>query len=186
MENPIEQLDGQPKEQVIAQPAAPEITIDQRKLDRYMDRLRLEQNLPIGLLAGFGAAIVGAIAWAAITVATEYQIGYMALAIGLLVGFVIKFTGKGIDQIFGISGAVLALIGCLLGNFLSVIGFLSIAAGLDYFDTLALIELNMIPDLMMDTFSPMDLLFYGIAVYEGYRFSFRNVSEEDIIANTAE
>ena len=26
---------------------------------------------------------------------------------------------------------------------------------------------------MMATFSPMDLVFYGIAMYEGYKFSFR-------------
>ncbi len=30
------------------------------------------------------------------------------------------------------------------------------------------------------TFQPMDLLFYAIAVYEGYRFSFVQISEEQI------
>ena len=25
---------------------------------------------------------------------------------------------------------------------------------------------------MLETFNPMDVLFYGIALYEGYRFSF--------------
>ena len=33
---------------------------------------------------------------------------------------------------------------------------------------------------MVATFSPMDLLFYGIAVYEGYKFSFRQVGPEDL------
>jgi hypothetical protein len=28
----------------------------------------------------------------------------------------------------------------------------------------------------------MDLLFYGIAVYQGYQFAFRNVTVEDIKA----
>jgi len=30
------------------------------------------------------------------------------------------------------------------------------------------------------TFHPTDLLFYGIAVYEGYRFSFRRLSDADL------
>jgi hypothetical protein len=33
---------------------------------------------------------------------------------------------------------------------------------------------------MQATFNPMDLLFYGIGVYEGYRFSFRQVSQADL------
>lgn len=64
---------------------------------------------------------------------TEYQIGYMAIAVGFLVGFVIRLTGKGIDKIFGISGAILAIFGCLLGNLLSNVGFIANAEGLRYF-----------------------------------------------------
>jgi len=30
------------------------------------------------------------------------------------------------------------------------------------------------------TFDPMDILFYGIAVYEGYKLSFRQVSPEEL------
>ena len=33
---------------------------------------------------------------------------------------------------------------------------------------------------MVETFHPMDLLFYGIAIYEGYRFSFRELLEDEI------
>jgi hypothetical protein len=33
---------------------------------------------------------------------------------------------------------------------------------------------------MAATFSPMDLLFYGIAIYEGYKFSFRQLTDEDM------
>jgi hypothetical protein len=34
---------------------------------------------------------------------------------------------------------------------------------------------------MMATFHPMDLLFYGIAVYQGYQLSFRELTENDAI-----
>jgi len=33
--------------------------------------------------------------------------------------------------------------------------------------------------LLQSGFSPMDLLFYGIAAYEGYRFSFRRITAEE-------
>src|SRR5438270_13589107 len=86
---------------------------------RYQE-LRSEQNLPIGLLAGIFAALIGAIAWAIVTVTTEYQIGYMAIAVGFIVGYAVRL-GKGLDKIFGISGAILALFGCILGNIFSIV-----------------------------------------------------------------
>ena len=33
---------------------------------------------------------------------------------------------------------------------------------------------------MVVTFSPIDLLFYGIAVYEGYKLSFRQIGLDDL------
>jgi hypothetical protein len=34
--------------------------------------------------------------------------------------------------------------------------------------------------MMVAFFSPMDLLFYGIATYEGYQLSFRQLSPEEL------
>lgn len=163
-----------------------ELVINEHKLNQYMERIRLDQNLLFGILGGTAAAVISAIAWAIITVTTEYQIGFMAIAVGLFVGFAIRYTGKGLDSIFGIMGAVLALFGCVLGNFLSIIGFVANMEGLGYMETLGYIDLALIPELLIDTFNPMDLLFYGFAVYEGYRFSFRKLTEQEIIDNAAE
>lgn len=162
-----------------------ELIVNQEKLNYYMEMLRLEQNLHLGFIAGVSAALVGAAVWAAVTVSTGYQIGYMAVGVGFLVGFAIKETGKGIDKIFGIMGAVLSLFGCLLGNFLSTVGFFAKAEGISYFETLATINYSFLPEIMMETFSPMDLLFYGIAIYQGYKFSFRQVTEEEIVKHAA-
>jgi hypothetical protein len=35
---------------------------------------------------------------------------------------------------------------------------------------------------MTANFSPIDLLFYGIAIYEGYKLSFRQVTEDELRA----
>ncbi len=68
--------------------------------------LRAQQKLFQAVVGGGAAALLGAGVWAAITVATDYQIGWMAVALGLLVGLTVRSLGKGIDNIFGIVGSV--------------------------------------------------------------------------------
>lgn len=168
-----------------SQPQAAASILDEGKLYQYREMLRLEQNLPLALVGGVVAAIIGAVLWAIITVATNFQIGYMAVAVGFLVGYTVRFAGKGLDQVFGILGAALALGGCILGNLLTLVGFIANDEGLGYVQVLLGIDYSLVPSAMMATFSPIDLLFYGIATYEGYRFSFRQVSEAEILANAA-
>ncbi len=161
-------------------------SINQEKLNQYLAGLKQEQNLPLGMGAGFAAALAGGALWAFITVATGYQIGYMALAVGFMVGFAVRVAGKGFDQVFGFGGAALALLGCLLGNFFSIVGFVADAQGLGFFETLSVLDFSLIPEIMGESFDPMDLLFYGIAVYTGYQLSFRQVTEEELIVNSQE
>ncbi|MGE3802062.1 MAG: hypothetical protein AB7H80_13655 [Candidatus Kapaibacterium sp.] len=130
-----------------------------------LEQLKREQNLPRGVLFGVGAALVGAGLWAAITISTGYQIGFMAIGVGLLVGFAVRKGGQGIEQIFGIVGASLAFLGCLLGNVFTALNF----------------GWPLNSELFSWMFSDfMDFLFYGLAIYEGYKFSFRRVTESDL------
>ena len=163
-----------PDDRISPTPAAP-ISVP---ADRY-HRLRAEQNLALAIFAGVGAAIAGAAAWAAVTVTTEFQIGYMAIAVGFLVGYAVRL-GKGIDKVFGIVGAILALLGCVLGNLLSAVGFLSKELHMGVMETLSRLDYSKIPEILVSTFSVMDLVFYAIAVYEGYRFSFRRLTPQDL------
>ncbi len=148
--------------------------------ERDIDKFKTEQNYPKALITGLIVGIAGAILWATITVATEYQIGYMAIAIGAGVGLSMRYIGKGIDQIFGITGALIAIFSCLLGNFFSMIGFAANQEGLGYLEVLGLIDYSLVPSLMIEAFSPIDLFFYAIAAYEGYKFSFRAFTEKDL------
>ncbi len=154
----------------------------QEKVQRYMDGLHKEENLLLGLLLGLAAAIVGGVLWAVIAVSTGYTIGYVALAVGFMVGFAVRFGGKGMSQIFGIGGAILALLGCVLGNFFSVIGFIASEGNVGVFEVLGFIDVSAAFALLQETAQPMDLLFYGIAIYQGYRFSFRNLTDEELAA----
>ncbi len=159
-------------------------TIDTAMLQIVMQRMRDEQNLGAGILAGLVAAVLGGVIWAVTVVATGYQIGWMAVGVGFLVGYAVRAAGKGIDQSFGLAGAALALFGCLLGNLLIVCYFISDNEGIPMMDLLPQLDLEIISELMIETFAPMDLLFYGIAVYEGFKLSTREVTEEDLQAAT--
>ena len=128
-------------------------------------------SLPAALVAGSVAAAAGAMVWAAVTVFTGMQIGWMAVGVGFLVGFAVRRFGKGSDPAFQVLGAALSLAGCLAGNLLAVCAFASRQQDLPLMGVLAGLTPGLAIQLIVETFSGMDLLFYGIAVYEGYSFS---------------
>ncbi|MES2996104.1 MAG: hypothetical protein V4733_04765 [Verrucomicrobiota bacterium] len=137
----------------------------------------MKNNIPFALVGGLVAMLVGAAIWAVITVVTNYQIGFMAVGVGFLVGFAVRFAGKGETMIFAVIGAVFALLGCLAGNLFSALGFLSKEYEIPFFELLGKFDFSKAPELFKETFSGMDLLFYAIAVYEGFKLS-RVPSEE--------
>ncbi len=140
--------------------------------ERKLQEARDNQNLTIGVLGGIAAAAVGAVIWALITALTQYQIGWMAVGVGLLVGYAVRLLGKGVDPVFGVAGAVIALAGCLAGNLLAVVIAVSRQESVAVLTLLSRLTPEITMDIMKETFQPIDLLFYGLAVYEAYRFSF--------------
>jgi len=156
--------------------------IDPTKLEQLMYEIKSKQSLSMAILGGLIASIVAALLWALITYATKYQIGFMAIGVGFLVGYAVNYFGKGITAAFGITGAAFSLFGCILGNILTSVIVASLEAGVPFSSILAAFMSNptLVAEILKETFSPIDLLFYGIAVYEGYRFSFRKISEEEI------
>lgn len=136
------------------------------------------ENLPMGLMAGLVAAGVGAGLWAIITVVTGYQIGWMAVGVGFLVGVAVRTAGKGTTTAFGVLGAALALGGCLVGNLLT--GCIVLSRELDV--SLLALSTRLTPDITMELmkamFSPIDLLFYALAIWQGYKFSIVGAGSE--------
>lgn len=132
-------------------------------------------------MAGAVAAVAAAALWALATFETGYQIGFMAVGVGFVVGYAIRVVGKGVDQYFGIIGAALAILGCVLGNVLAACAFVASQQYTPFFDVLGALDWRTAGGLLVEWFSPIDVLFYGIALYEGYRLSFRQLSEEELL-----
>jgi hypothetical protein len=164
--------------------STPQIAVDPERVKAYLSELQSQQSLLRGVGGGFISAIVGAMIWATVTVVTRYQIGWMAVGVGFLVGLGVRKYGKGLSPMYGVIGAVLSFFGCLLGNVLTLGGWIAQQKGLPLINTeLALLSNPIgLGHLLAQTFEPMDALFYGIAVYEGYKFSFRKISEAELVA----
>ncbi len=136
-------------------------------------KLRAEQNFGMALAAGIGAAIAGAALWAGVTVTTHYELGLMSVVVGVIVGKAVRGAGRGIDKQFGYAGAACALFGSVLGTFLSDVGILAEHQGVPFGEIMGRMNADFAIKMFTTLFQPVDVLFYAIAVYEAYRFSFK-------------
>ena len=168
---------NQPQEAPGVRPQ-PEVT--QQQFDMAVQHRRDNQNLGLGILGGGIGALVGAALWALVTGITNFQIGFMAVGVGFLTGYGVRKFGQGVDTTFGVVGAVLSLIGCLLGNLLVICIAGSKELGIGVFDLLGRITPSVYVDLLKETFSPIDLVFYALAVYEGFKFSIVRITAADL------
>ena len=165
--------------QAEAQPVNEPVVSD-HQAQMALETFQSEQNLMMGTMAGLIASLAGAGVWAAATIITGYQIGFMAIGIGILVGFAMRQLGKGLDQSFGFVGGALSLVGCALGNVLYITYYVADNQGMAYMDILTQLNFGIMREMLSTTFEPMDLLFYGLAVYFGYKYAFRQVTEQDL------
>jgi hypothetical protein len=131
-----------------------------------------DQNFALAVPAGLVAALIGAVIWAAVTYVTQMEIGLIAVAVGALTGVTVKRVGRGVGAHFGFLGAGCAALGWALGMLLSDIAFLANTRNLSLLEAAQVLNPAGLVRLAGAAFQPMDLLFLGIAVYEGYKFSF--------------
>lgn len=165
------------KKKAAPKKAAPKKTSQKKQPSKVaLKKLRRYQSFLYALIGGLLITATAAAGWAFITAMTGYQGVYLALGVGVLVGIAVRFFGAGIKRIFGILAALLALTGSLLGYYLSQNGFL---------EELQLARIMGIPDYldqelmlntMRDSFVPLDLVFYGLAVLLAYFIAIRRIN----------
>jgi hypothetical protein len=59
-----------------------------------------------------------------------------------------------------------------------MVGTIATAQSISYLEVLYSFDLPILGKLIINKFRPVDFFFYGVALYEGYLFSFRKISEE--------
>jgi len=135
-----------------------------------VEQLDTESNLLMGLIGGAVAMLVSAILWGLITYFTEYQIGWMAIGVGFLVGIAVRFFGKGKTAIFGLSSAILALVGCVFGNLMFYSGIIAREEGVPFLTVFFFFVTSPadLIEIFTLAFDFMDVLFYAFAAYVGF------------------
>jgi hypothetical protein len=131
-------------------------------------------KLILGTLGAIAGALAGAVAWATITAATTFQIGYMAVGVGFLAGYGMRVLGGGRDRADGLVAGIVSFLGCVVGNLLAVVMTIANHQHMSSPETVAasirvLTHPVLAYELLKVSFNVMDLLFYGIAIYAGYR-----------------
>lgn len=124
--------------------------------------------------AGFVAAVAGGALWATVVYLSHYKTGIMAILVGVIVGWVVGRVGRRGGSALAITGAVLALLGCVLGTLFTAAAFASADGQLSLVGaTLAVLSPGVATGVLKASLGAMDIVFYGIAVYEGYKFAMR-------------
>jgi hypothetical protein len=146
--------------------------LDPAQREFLKQRLLSEQNLPMAVVVGSAAALLGAAGWATATVMTGYKLGIIAIAVGLLVGMAVRSAGRGVTPVFAVVG----------GNLLAVTTLAARHAGLPLATALGRLDFERSRELLVGFSSPKDVLFYGIAIYEGFRFAIRPLGRAQLQA----
>ncbi|WP_315794563.1 hypothetical protein [Paenibacillus sp. BIC5C1] len=134
-----------------------------------------KQGIKIGMpiVGGLLAAVVGGIVWAVIAAMTERELGLIAIVIGALTGYaVVLFSNKRIATLHKAIAVIFALIGILLGKYLTVVYFTS-----ELFSDASMLDLvfdgemvSAFVETFTDYFSePVDLLFIVLAIVSAWQ-----------------
>ncbi|MDN4604803.1 hypothetical protein P5G61_26495 [Paenibacillus sp. F6_3S_P_1C] len=134
-----------------------------------------KQGIKIGMpiVGGLLAAVVGGIVWAVIAAMTERELGLIAIVIGALTGYaVVLFSNKQIATVHKVIAVIFALIGILLGKYLTVVYFTS-----ELFSDANMMDLvfdgemvSAFVETFTDYFSePVDLLFIVLAIVSAWQ-----------------
>ncbi|MBU0982971.1 MAG: hypothetical protein KKA42_03810 [candidate division Zixibacteria bacterium] len=151
--------------------------------DAISKAVRAEQwdagSLQKAVVGGLVAAIAGGIAWAAIVVITNYEVGIVAWAMGLLCGWaVVKITGgnKGLPlQVIAMTSSLLAIfIGKYATFYYNLRQYLLDEVGADAADSISLFSSDVLAgfiDSMSELLSPYDFVFVGFALYTAWKMT---------------
>ena len=157
------------------------LEIDPAKYQHYIDLRRTSQHLPMAVLAGSSGAILGALAWLGITVFTTLQVGWMAIAIGIIIGGLVRVAGDGIDRGFGLTAAILTLAGSAAGTLLAgcwTLALLSEEAA--FADVLLALTPGLITQIYIAVFTPMNLACYGAGGAAAYWLGIRRIRRAEM------
>lgn len=125
-----------------------------------------------GGVASTVAALVGAVCWVIVAAVAGRQMSWVAVVIGLLTGYAMRLAGRGDAAIYGVAAGSVALLGCLLGNLLTVALTLANGSSMSYLESLSTLSLSKFAAVASALFHNTDVLFYSISLYLAFTVAY--------------
>ncbi|WP_226535921.1 hypothetical protein [Fictibacillus halophilus] len=138
-------------------------------------------NLSLPIIGAFLAAVVGGAVWAVIAIMTEYEIGFVAWAIGGLAGYSVFYLAKGkVNTTHQVIAVIASLIGILLGKYF-IFGYFytSSLSGIFGSEVVTLFQEN-----ISSFFGGMDFIFVLLAVVTAWQLPGK-LANKAILSNPA-
>ena len=130
-----------------------------------------EGHYGLAFVGGLFASMAGAALWGVVSVMVSRDSGWMAMFVGLVVGLVVRSCGKGMQSFFSMTGAFMAVVGCLAGDLLALSIVQANQGKLPLLDYLKKIDLTTAVQMVRADFHTRDWFFYGVAVLIAYHLS---------------
>ncbi|GAA2373489.1 hypothetical protein [Nonomuraea africana] len=130
-----------------------------------------KSGLVPGILVGLVAMLVGAAVYGAVVGITEYEIGLVAVLVGVLVGLgmmAVKPSSPVLPPLAALFGLVGAALGTAIGGTVLAVKYAGEEGGkLGYLDAFTSVT-GLMPDLIGE--DPKTLLFWAISAFAGFSF----------------
>lgn len=157
------------------------IQIDPVKLQHYIDLRRSQSYLPLAVVAGLIGAGLGAAAWLGITAFSDFRATWMAIGVGLIVGWMVRISGRGIDWTFGATAALMTAVGSTAGALLA--GCWAVAresTKAEFVDLLTHMTTDLALRILGSTVTHVDFAYLGAGMIVAYWFAIRRITRDDL------
>jgi hypothetical protein len=112
------------------------------------------------IASAVGSGVVAALVWGTATKVLNHHIGYLALAVGAIVGLSVKHIGKSSGIAGGVAAGVVSIIACFAGDLFAANWILG-SEGIR-------LTVSQLWQLTLDINTPMTYLIYAIGAYGAF------------------
>jgi hypothetical protein len=138
------------------------------------DAVEKKPNLTLALIGGLLGMLLGAALWTGTAYMSTQEVSWIAIGVGLVVGFGVRLFGRGPSLTFGLIAGGLSLAGCLLGELAHYSIVLARGYHMGFFEVLGKYISN--PSLplafLKNGIQARDLLFYAVAMGIGFQVAY--------------
>jgi hypothetical protein len=149
------------------------------KLDRALQAETESPNLVGAVLAGLAAAVVACLIWYGVVAISNYQIGFLAVGVGWLIGLGVGFgAGRKRGPTLQAISVGITLVAMVFSEYLIVRHFV-VEALVEVGSTISLfLPLDLMVELVVESIKsdPLTLLFWAIALW----FAFSTLSRRSL------